>query len=873
MAESQARLPDPFYSQDLVGARIGRFQVVARLGTGGMGEVYRAEDTRLHRSVALKRVPPWLRLTPDYRQRFLEEAQRASRIASPFVAAVYDVFEQNDELFLVLEYVEGETLRARMDRSLLAPEEALEIVRCCALGIAAAHDHGIIHCDIKPENIMLSPGGDPKVLDFGIARCRRTGDEATLDERTGSPGGFSGTPAYMAPEVLREHEPEPRSDIFSLGVVLYEMLTGANPFRRPTLLETANRILSYDPPPPSQQRQGVSEQGDAVIARMLAKDPADRYSSAREMVRDVGKVLSGGHERAPTTSEDERPSRATALAGVVAGVALIFGLVVERPNPTRPATTEVARDIAILPFSSPAEAAETRAFSDGLAETLGAKLTQIGDRYALKVVPPSEVRALNVTSAEQAHKTLGVGLVLQGSLRQSGDVVRVTYALVDARTHRQLRADAVTERAADPFAVEDRVVDSVLNALQIALAPQERQALATGRPAEPGAYDFYLQGRGYLQDFHKPENIESAITVFQRALEKDSTFAPAHAGLGAAYWFKYQLNKDSSLVDEALRSCSRAVDLNPDHAGAHVCLGTMYNGTGQYDRAAAEFQRAIVADPSEDAAYAGLGEAYENLGKLHDAEQTLKNAISLRPNYWAGYNRLGSFYFRNGRDSEAEQMFLKVTELAPDNFRGYSNLGGIYVAMGQYGKAIPVLERSVAIRPTGPAYGNLAAAYFYLRRFDQAARANEEALKLNESEYLVWGNLGEAYYWIAGKKKESQTSLRKAIALARKDLRVNPQSAELLGDVAWFHAMLGEKQNAAVALKRAIASAPDSPEVLWKAALSHRYLGDEKASLKWLEKATRAGYPKARILANPAFDSLAQNQSFAAIVDQQGESR
>jgi serine/threonine-protein kinase len=402
--------------------------------------------------------------------------------------------------------------------------------------------------------------------------------------------------------------------------------------------------------------------------------------------------------------------------------------------------------------------------------------------------------------------------------------------------------------------------------LELELKPQERQALETHGTQVAGAYEFYLQGRGYLQNYDKPENVENAVNVFGRALSLDPNYALAHAGLGEAFWKKYEVRKESQWIDAARKACERARALNAKLATAHICLGTVEDGTGHSEKAVSEFQRALETEPTSDDAYRGLGAAFEHLGQLAQAERTYRQAIELRPHYWAGYNWLGAFYFNQARYTEAAEMFSQVVALAPDSFRGYSNLGAIYVQQGRYREAIPTLERSVAIRTTATALSNLATAYFYQRRFADSVRPYEEAVKLDERNYVFWGNLGDALYWTPGRRAEAAAAYRKAIALAEAKLQVNARSARVLADVGSYHAMLDEHQPALTRLRRALEISPDNPDVRFKVALIYIQIGESDRALGWLEQAVAVGYSPAVIRDTPNFDSLRANPRFQALL-------
>jgi serine/threonine-protein kinase len=839
-----------------------------------MGEVYRAEDTKLRRQVALKRVSPVISGDQSYRQRLMKEAERASSLSHEHIAAVYDVLEENGEIFVVMEYVEGQTLRERM-KDPFSEKEFFEIAIQCAEALVAAQAKGIVHRDIKPENIMLSSAGNVKVLDFGVARrMPQPGAGGTTETSDSSSSRFSGTPAYMAPEVLLEKDADGRADIFSLGVVLYEALTGRHPFRADSFMATCDRILRESPAPVTQLNPTISSGVEQLLGRMLAKSPSDRFHSAQELLHDLRRLQSGSVISYPVV----RPAtvRRTARAAALLVVAAALAIGATQPGVQRRVKSWLgvsllpeARHLAVLPFEAVGGDERSKAFCDGLVATVTANLTQLTERGFLQVVPTNEVRAAGVANVEQARQQLGVNLVLTGSLHISGDQVRVSYSLVDAATRRSLRANTVTASIANPFDLEDRVVYGVLEMLEVELRPGERQVFAARGTQVASAYDLYLQGRGYLENYDRAENVDRALGVFQEALRVDGNYAPALTGLGEAYWRKYESTHDPEWIGLGLKSCERALALDPQLAAARVCLGTVLNGTGRHELALGAWQRAVDLEPTSDAAFRGLAFTYQQLGKPSEAEETFRRAIGLRPHYWGGYTWLGTFYYRQARYAEAEQMFKQVVGLAPDSFLGYSNLGGLYVVMGRYAKAIEMLERSVAIRPTARAYTNLGTAHFYLKAYAEASRAYEQAAKLEERSPVHWWNLGDAYYWGPGTREKAPAAYQQAITLAQERLKVNPRDAVQLGIAAVCHAMRGERQAALSNLSAALAIAPRDADLRFQAALVHIQIGEADKALDWLEKATAAGQSKSLIRNAPNFEAIREHPRYQKLISNQ----
>ena len=566
------------------------------------------------------------------------------------MAAVYDVVEENGEIFLILEYVEGQNLRQRL-RHPLSLDEFFTIAIQCAEALVSAHKQGIVHCDIKPENIMLTSQGQVKVLDFGVAKHLPRSDQSSTVDRAGT---FAGTPAYMSPEVLLEQAPDGRADVFSLGVVAYEVLTGQHPFMAGSFVATTDRIRRETPASIRIFNRAVSEDLEALVNKAMAKDPALRFAGAQELL-DALLQVRGGHTPSGLSrpvpqgvpggvdgqSHSNKKTLYWAAALVAAAVLILFvyreielsrarrsGLYPDPAGITLPTLSSFSSapvQLAVLPFTPAAADPGSNAFCNGLTETLTAKLTQLTGNYPLQVVPTSEIRTEGVTSVEQARKNFGVGMVLEGSLHSSGGQVRVTYTLVDAKTNRQLHAEMFDADVSDPFAVEDRVVEGTLHMLGLSFQTNDRVVLAAHGTADPSAYDQFLRGRGYLLDYHKHENIDSAISAFNRALSLDPKYAEAYAGLGKAYWLGYQEGEGGSdWMDKAKAACDQAVASAPNLAEAYSCLGNVYRETGQYEKAVGQFQQAANLDPTNDDAFRGLAESYRKLNRPAEAEATYR---------------------------------------------------------------------------------------------------------------------------------------------------------------------------------------------------------------------------------------------------------
>jgi len=851
----------------MIGQLLSHYRILETLGAGGMGVVYRAHDERLNRDVALKVLPTETTNSEIDRKRLHKEALALSKLSHPHIAQVYDFDVQNGIAFLVMEYVRGNTLAKTLIEGPLPEEDAINVGLQIASALKDAAEVGIVHRDLKPSNVMLSLKKDVKVLDFGLAKLLRT-SEMEITQSCDDLPDAAGTLPYMSPEQLRSEPADFRSDIYSLGAVLYEAATGKRPFISTNPATLIADILSKTPESPSNLNSNVSGGFENIILRCLAKEPAKRYQGASEL----NIALESLHSSTSSNQAAQLSRRRQVQVALSLAVLIIIGLVcfvtIWRRHKTLPVVdSSRPNELAILPLNLAPSDSDTAAFNNGLVETLTSRLTQLSANHPLQVVPASEVRAFGVTNLEEARQQFGATLGLELSVERSGQMVRVNYALIDVNRHRQLQGDTITASAADPFGLEDRVADSVVNALRIELNPNERISFAEHGTSQPRAFDYYLQGRGYLQEFHKPENIESAIAEFDHALDEDPNYALAYAGLGEAFWRKYQYSTNPEWVDKAKSACERSISLKTNQAAGHNCLGIVYSGTGSYEKAIEQYQTALVIQPTDDNAYNGLAVAYSHLNKSEEAEKTFKTAINLRPSYWAGYNWLGELYLQQGRFKDAEGMFSEVIALAPDSFVGYTNLGSTYLNQGRYEEAIPLLKRSVEIRQTAETSSNLATAYFGLRQFEKAARMYEQATKLDNLNYEVWGNLADAYYWTPGMRQLAPSAYQTAISLARKKLQVNSRDANLLGYLAGYYAMVGDRKDSLVYLDRALIVAPRNPEVLLDAAEVHNQLGDKDAAVFWSQKAISAGISPSVLRDSPTFDNLRTDLRFEHLVD------
>jgi tetratricopeptide (TPR) repeat protein/tRNA A-37 threonylcarbamoyl transferase component Bud32 len=866
---------------------VSHYRILEKLGAGGMGVVYKAEDIRLGRKVALKFLPESAMSDHRALERFKREARTASALDHPNICTIYEIDEHQGRPFIVMQLLHGMTLRYRIAGKPVPLGTLLDWGLQITEALRAAHAKGVIHRDIKPDNIFITENGQSKVLDFGLAKLTAAellGSEMTVSSTSTltHAGAAVGTTAYMSPEQARGEELDARTDLFSFGVVLYEMATGKQAFAGPTWAVTVHAILGQAPVSLNESVPGLPQRLQQIIDKSLVKNRDLRYQSAGEIHRDLlelktdfeaGKSLKTVRRAAMWSPQRKWQLALGALAAVLVVCAWLGGPRLLRRLATSPAIplaapTPAHKSIAILPLGSGEGDPKLTAFGKGLLQDMAAKLSQLSANHDLDVVPAQTLEDKKVATLADAAKEFGANLGLTVSLVQSNDLVRASYTLTDAESGKNLAGDLVTAPVSDLFTIEDKLTNGVADALHISLRTEERQALSAHATTLPEAYQYFLEGIGYLQRNGVPEALASAQIVFKQALKLDPSYGPAEAGLGESDWYQYDLTKQKHWIELAQEACTKAIATGNAGAEGHLCLGTVENGTGQFEKAAEQFQQAVQLDPVNDQAYRHLAEAYQNLNQMDKAEETFKRSISVRPDYWRGYSALGVFYFDQAEYDKAQAMFEKAVVLRPNSYSDYSNLGAVFLFEAKDAQAIQALQKSIAIRPTYMAYQNLGEAYLQLRKFDQVVRSIQEALRLNDSEYQTWGNLGEAYYY-SGNKAAAIDTYKKAIAMAEQRLNVNPRDSDVLVDLANYWAILGDRTRALDYLDRALAGKEKDKELLFQAALVYNQLRETGTALEWLSKALAAGYSKSVVSKTLEFENLHDNPRYQALIQQQ----
>lgn len=814
----------------MIGREISHYRIHSQIGAGGMGVVYAAEDTRLHRRVALKVLPAHA-LDPAQQSRFLQEARAAAQLHHPNICPIHDVGEYQGQLFYTMALLPGWPLSALIRGEGLPVSLALDIAIQVLSGLEQAHARGVVHRDIKPQNLVIAENGHTSILDFGLALM---GGATRLTQ----PGRVVGTASYMSPEQADGRAVDCRSDLWSLGVVLYEMLSGARPFERESTLMTLRAVLQEEPEALSRLRQGLPDELYTAVARALAKPLEERWQSASEFAAELRRIRRAQESLAPLPEETGvplalRPKHPTEAGVLDATQTVSLG---DPPRTSPPAVTlrkpfrrgfawiataaglcvlllalffwrdalpwfapplPDEKRVAILPFEVFGDDPALRVLSDGLADTLTAELIEL-ERFQgkLMVIPASEIRAREIRSAEDARSRYAANLVVTGSTQRLGDQVQLTLHLVDSAALRELGARSFHFDIRNPASLRTGAITRLSSLLEIPFGEDQRRAVETGNSERGDAQLAYLEGRGYLARYDQQGNLDRAIDSFTRATEQDPAYALAFAALAEAYYRKAVNTEQKEWLDLAAANAGQSVRLAPGIPGARIVLGEINAYRGRHPEAVQQFEQALRIAPGSAEARRGLAEVHEAEGNFAEAERAYLEATRRRPQDWYGYLLLGYFYIQRARFSEAEQALRSALDLTPDNAIVYRNLAVVFMSLGRYREAREQLEVALRLRPNAVTYGTLGVALYYEGKFTEAVSALETSIDLDPNDYSQWGNLGTAYRWAPGGSAKAAMAFRRAVELGENRLLVTPKAHRVRANLAEYYAKLGQREKA-----------------------------------------------------------------------------
>jgi TolB-like protein/Tfp pilus assembly protein PilF/predicted Ser/Thr protein kinase len=861
----------PDSEKTMIGQVLGHFRVLERLGEGGMGVVYLAEDIKLKRKVALKMLPTKLAGDQGRLERFRREAEALAALKHPNIVTVYSIEESDLGPFLTMELVEGRSLKEVIPKGGFDLDSFFEIATPLADALSSAHDRGVVHRDLKPSNIMVTDEGVVKILDFGLAKLRHdeeveTDSDATeLDTATLTQDGqVVGTLPYMSPEQVEGHTVDQRTDIFSLGVVFYQMATGHRPFRADSAAGLLSSILRDTPASVTEGKAEYPNHLGRIIRHCLEKDPSRRFQSAR----DIDNELEALRQEVLLETGDLGARRPAAHISIVVKVVVSLMVVVAlgsvfwnlgRRQPPPEA-------VAVLPFVNLTGDPD----KDTICKGIGAGLTQkLSEVQGLILMSRSEVasREGQNLSATQLARELGVGMVVEGDVQQADGVLNVNVSLTDTGKGVILWSRRFEQAGDDLFDLQQRIAEELATAIALPLSPKERRRIAKHPTSSYRAYNLYLKGQALMEDSSDPLNRDIAATLFRQAIEIDPKFALAHAGLSYALWRTYYRDLDSEVLAEAEAEAEEAAEIDPELPAAQIALARVYRSSGRYQTSIAGIRGVLAKHPRPDDAQRELAFSYEQVGELDEAERWYRAATLLGEDKWFNWNSLGAFLVRTGKYEEATDVYETAIRLAPGGvIRPQENLAALAILQGDFEGAIAAYDQIPRPIIDADLASNIGTAYYFSDRLDKLERAEEYyrlAAELNPMRAEIHGNLADLLLKI-GRREEALEHYRQAQALVEQQLSgSSDQVATAFAEwrplliLQAIYAAKAEECDTAVPLAFDLRQKiPETALDLHDLALPFALCGEQEAALEALDKAVELGFAAELIAIEDEFESL-----------------
>jgi len=863
--------PHAFSSGSFFGPR---YRIESLLGEGGMGKVYKAQDGELSRTVALKLVRPELANDPSSMDRLKQEILLASRVSHKNILRIHDLGDVGGLKFISMAYVDGRDLHQIIAAEGKLPiARSVRITRQLCLALEAAHGEGVIHRDLKPQNVLVDQEDQVYVSDFGLAKSLEV--HASMMTSTGE---VNGTPRYMSPEQVEAGAVDHRSDLYSLGLILYEMVTADLPFESDSVLQAMYQRVTQSPKSPKTLNPDVPDYLVNIIMRCLEKDPAQRYQHARDILVDLERADSappGASLPVLPAATAPRWKKPTVVAAAAAVILLAAAISVGVPKfrqslfgaaASSTSTAGGAKYVAILPFRVNGDDASLQYTADGIVDSLSAKMFQLKDVHLASPAAAARVNAKD--PPDKVARALGAKLLVHGSLQGSGDRLAIAVSLDEPSTGRRVWSKDFSGVKQDLLTLQDQIYAGLELALDIKVSGDERVKSVTHSTENISAYELYMKGRSLLGNRQRDEQIlKQAFDLFQSATQKDSHFALAYTGMADAGVNLYNLKKDPTWATQALDAANKANVINSNLAEVHFSLGQVYNVTGKSAEAVSELRRALELAPNSDEGYRRLGDVYRKTGQKAEALKALQQAVDANPFYWPNHYSLGTAYYQFGDNDRALKAFKRSTELEPNNATIWTTIGAAQYRLSNWNESIAAFKKALDLKPSALIYTNLGTSYFFLGRYDEARANFEKAVDMKPQDPALVGNLADCYRWL-GQQEKANSTYDRAIALAFQTLQTNPRDAVELSNLGLFYAKKHDTARGLDFIRRARELNPNDVDFFYNEAVINTLANRMPEALKSLHEALSRGYSVREAYSDPELKDLRQRPEFPALAKQ-----
>jgi serine/threonine protein kinase/tetratricopeptide (TPR) repeat protein len=810
----------------MTGRTISHYKILEKLGEGGMGVVYKAQDIKLDRIVALKFCSKHLLTNEETRTRFELEAKAASALDHPNIATIYEIDEAEGECFISMACIEGKSLKELIQEKTFSTEEILRIAIQICEGLNAAHKKDIVHRDIKSDNIKLTEEGLVKIMDFGLAKLRGV-------SRLTKTGTTLGTMHYMSPEQVQGLEVDQRSDIFSFGVVLYEMITGQLPFRGEYEAAVIYSIINEAPEPLTNYSPDIPEGLQRIVDKALEKDRNLRYQNAGEILTDFEKLVKGEEiKKIKRTGPNWKKWIYMGFGVSIIALALIFlkFFSVIRISPRVP----VIPTVAVLYLENLGDRVDDY-FAAGMTEAIITDLSKLG---GLRVLSRSDVAAYRgkTVNIKELGQMLSVDYIIEGSIQRSDHMLRITAQLIKTKDGFEVWADRITRELNSVFEIQDEVAERVASALKVKLSPVEKKRIEKKPTGSIQAYDYYLKGMDYFWTGSQ-KDLDLALQMFDKSLAIDSNYALAYSGIGEVYATKYNYQRTLDWRDKAEKMAKKALTIDPELVEAHLTLGRVFDFEKKYAEAIDEFKNVIELSPSNNDAHRRIGYVYQN--DLYDypkAITSFQKALEIRPTDAKSYRGLGGSYSSMRRYDEAIKFIQKGLEISPDDIYLLAFLADAYRYQRKFDQALSIYEKAAKYYPDDPTVSFYLGGWIYYSKGDyaKAIQSFEKSIRQGMSEFMVLVYIGSAYQH-KGDGMNAKIFFDSSAAACKKVLEKEPENAWAFSQLGLSYALTGKEKDAIE--KGELATKFElSPEQTYNLALIYIILRKNDLALKILEQ-------------------------------------